>query len=165
MRTRLLVGLLTAVAVSMLWFFGPRTIKDSLEPEWKTRSEPQSAPIQVAMPREVDVVQGIGYVEPVSEVCRLAFKCDGVVDAVLVEIGQIVNKGDVIRIVTGNGGGTGNGGNPGGPGDPGSGPGAGGAGTPAQALSDGGSCPPGIYMPRSCSTAASGVCCIGTRSR
>jgi hypothetical protein len=64
-----------------------------------------------------------------------------------------------------NGGGTGNGGNPGGPGDPGSGPGDVGAGTPAQVLSDGGSCPPGIYMPRSCSTAASGVCCTGTRSR
>jgi hypothetical protein len=63
----------------------------------------------------------------------------------------------------GNGGGTGNGGNPGGPGDPGSGPGSdGGAVTPAQALSDGGSCPPGIYLPRSCSPSASGVCCTGT---
>jgi hypothetical protein len=37
---------------------------------------------------------------------------------------------------------------------------------PGSALSDGGSCPPAMYMPRSCSTAASGVCsCTGTRGR
>jgi multidrug resistance efflux pump len=41
-------------------------------------------------------VQGIGYVEPVSEIRRLAFKLDGVVRQCSVEVGQSVACGDVL---------------------------------------------------------------------
>ena len=85
--------MLTAVAASMLWFVGPRTVRESLQPELKTKSETS---LQAVPPPEIDVVKGIGYVEPISEIRRAAFKSDGVVDAVLVEVGQVIKQGDVL---------------------------------------------------------------------
>ncbi len=41
-------------------------------------------------------VQGIGYIEPASEVRRLAFKYPGVIAECRVEAGQMVKKGDVL---------------------------------------------------------------------
>jgi len=41
-------------------------------------------------------VQGIGYVEPVSEVRRLAFKHPGILGEYKVHIGQTVNAGDIL---------------------------------------------------------------------
>jgi HlyD family secretion protein len=39
-------------------------------------------------------VQGVGYVEPRTEVHRLVFKADGVIEKCLVEVGDSVKKGD-----------------------------------------------------------------------
>lgn len=44
-------------------------------------------------------VQGIGYVEPVAEIRRLAFKLDGVVRKCAVKVGQRVACGDVLMIL------------------------------------------------------------------
>jgi HlyD family secretion protein len=41
-------------------------------------------------------VQGIGYVEPAGEVRRLVFKIDGVIDECAVDLGDRVNRGDVL---------------------------------------------------------------------
>ncbi len=43
-------------------------------------------------------IQGIGYIEPVSEVRRLAFKHPGVLGEYKVQIGQLVNVGDTLAV-------------------------------------------------------------------
>lgn len=43
-------------------------------------------------------IQGIGYVEPASEVLRLVFKHPGILGDYKVEIGQPVNKGEVLAL-------------------------------------------------------------------
>ncbi len=43
-------------------------------------------------------IQGIGYVEPISEVRRLAFKHPGILGEYKVEIGQHVGTGDILAI-------------------------------------------------------------------
>jgi HlyD family secretion protein len=44
-------------------------------------------------------VQGIGYVEPVTEVRRLVFKSNGVIDQCLVEVGQRVETGRSLMVL------------------------------------------------------------------
>lgn len=39
-------------------------------------------------------IQGIGYVEPASEIRRLVFKIDGVIESCPIELGQSVKRGD-----------------------------------------------------------------------
>jgi multidrug resistance efflux pump len=41
-------------------------------------------------------VHGVGYLEPASEVRRLVFKVNGVIDRCLVDVGSSVQKGDVL---------------------------------------------------------------------
>ncbi|HUY34130.1 MAG TPA: DUF4214 domain-containing protein [Pirellulales bacterium] len=53
---------------------------------------PQAGPL-IVMPPPGITVQGIGYVEPVSEVRRLAFKVDGVVERCPVQVGDWVTHG------------------------------------------------------------------------
>ena len=43
-------------------------------------------------------IQGIGYVEPVSEIRRLAFKHPGILGKYIVEIGQEVKTGDTLAV-------------------------------------------------------------------
>ena len=48
---------------------------------------------QPASPR---VIRGVGYVEPVSEVRKLTFKMDGVIETCPVDVGQLVEAGDTL---------------------------------------------------------------------
>ncbi|HET6880278.1 MAG TPA: efflux RND transporter periplasmic adaptor subunit [Pirellulales bacterium] len=45
---------------------------------------------------EERTIQGLGYVEPVSEVRRLVFKVDGVIDRCPVDVGQRVSSGEAL---------------------------------------------------------------------
>jgi len=88
--------ILAAIGAVGVWIVGPQAIKEKVELEWKARLMPATPAVRPAPPPEVEVVRGIGYVEPVSEVRRLVLKVDGVLDAVLVEIGQRVKQKDVL---------------------------------------------------------------------
>ncbi|MBX3415942.1 MAG: HlyD family efflux transporter periplasmic adaptor subunit [Pirellulales bacterium] len=46
-----------------------------------------------------ELIRGIGYIEPVSEVRRLVFKVDGVIGRLAVEVGQEIRKGDVLAVL------------------------------------------------------------------
>lgn len=54
--------------------------------------------IAVSAHAEQRWIQGIGYVEPASEVLRLAFKHPGILGEYKAEIGQLVNKGETLAI-------------------------------------------------------------------
>src|SRR5436309_2454711 len=60
----------------------------------KSSPSPEGAPAVAGPPARW--VQGVGYVEPVSEVRRLSFKGNGVIGRCLVEVGQDVRRGDVL---------------------------------------------------------------------
>lgn len=53
-------------------------------------------------PREQRWIQGIGYVEPSSEIRRLAFKHPGILGEYKVQIGQHVKAGDVLAVQQNN---------------------------------------------------------------
>jgi HlyD family secretion protein len=44
-------------------------------------------------------VQGVGYLEPVGEVRRLAFKINGVIGRCLADVGQTARQGDVLMVL------------------------------------------------------------------
>ncbi|MGD9715154.1 MAG: HlyD family secretion protein [Thermomicrobiales bacterium] len=50
-------------------------------------------------PAAIEIVRGIGYVEPASEIRRLVFKIDGVIDQMAVEVGQFVHAGEVLAVL------------------------------------------------------------------
>lgn len=43
-----------------------------------------------------NVVRGIGFVEPATEIRRLSFPVTGVIDVCLVDVGQVVERGDLL---------------------------------------------------------------------
>ncbi len=65
------------------------------------RNSPSASPdlggaLPVPAPAGPACVQGVGYVEPRTEVRRLCFKADGVIGKCLVEVGAFVHKGDLL---------------------------------------------------------------------
>jgi len=92
----ILTAILAAIVAFAVWLVGPQAIKEKVELEWKARSTTAAPAVQPTPPPEVEVVRGIGYVEPVSEVRRVVFKVDGVIEAVTVEVGQQVKQKDVL---------------------------------------------------------------------
>lgn len=58
-----------------------------------TEDASQMSEVTLPTPR---VVRGLGYVEPVTEVRRLVFKIDGVIETVAVQLGQRVRAGELL---------------------------------------------------------------------
>jgi HlyD family secretion protein len=67
-------------------------------PKGGAMGDPVSAPSSTSQPAdtESESVQGVGYVEPITEVRRLVFRASGVIDECKVEVGQVVHKNDVL---------------------------------------------------------------------
>lgn len=94
MNKLLAVSVLLATGSAVAWFSGA----DKLVLRSGEASPPESARSGTT-PRptdEIQLVRGIGYVEPASEIRRLVFKVDGVIDSVHVAVGQTVDAGAVL---------------------------------------------------------------------
>ena len=62
-----------------------------------TASSPEQTPASTRLePGDSGVIEGIGYVEPASEVRQLSPKTGGVVKECYVKVGDVVRKGDPI---------------------------------------------------------------------
>jgi multidrug resistance efflux pump len=83
-----------AIGALAIWLVAPQAIKDKAAMERRATSATPAD--QTISPPEIEVVRGIGYVEPVTEVRRLTFKVDGVIEALMVEVGQRVKQKDVL---------------------------------------------------------------------
>lgn len=57
---------------------------------------PVSVPEKTPAKAAPHIVRGIGFVEPTTEIRRLFFRADGVIDACAVEVGQTARRGDVL---------------------------------------------------------------------
>ena len=57
---------------------------------------PVSGPEKTPAKAAPHIVRGIGFVEPTTEIRRLFFRADGVIDACAVEVGQTARRGDVL---------------------------------------------------------------------
>jgi len=66
-----------------------------LAPKAQPDREPVASGPQHSSPRRREI-QGIGYVEPATEVWRLVFKIDGVIETCAVEVGRRVKRGDLL---------------------------------------------------------------------
>jgi HlyD family secretion protein len=88
------VLLASGASSAVLWGPGREYVgrgKDSPPPA-KSRDEARE-------PKESPVVQGIGYVEPASDVRNLSFKGGGVIGKCLVEVGKKVRAGDLLMVL------------------------------------------------------------------
>jgi multidrug resistance efflux pump len=64
---------------------------------WRQHREaPQPETSITAVGAAPQIVRALGYVEPISEIRRLVFKVDGVIEECRVAVGQSVKKGDVL---------------------------------------------------------------------
>jgi multidrug resistance efflux pump len=83
----LLSTVIVAGSAAAFWLSGV------LQSQWNAVSErPIAAP-----PRETPgVIRVIGYVEPVSEIRKLTFEADGVVERCLVHVGQVIETGEIL---------------------------------------------------------------------
>jgi HlyD family secretion protein len=66
---------------------------------WFIGDSPEQVPTARLEPDGGSVIEGIGYVEPVSEVRRLSPKTGGVIKACYIKVGDLVRKGDPILIL------------------------------------------------------------------
>ena len=86
---RFLFGILSAAAISgPLWMY-------SLGATRSGKSGPADAATQTP-PRSLDSIQGIGFVEPVSEVRKLVFKANGVIARCHADLGRAYKKSAVL---------------------------------------------------------------------
>jgi HlyD family secretion protein len=86
---RLLPGILFAAAISgPLWMYSQGATRSG-----KSRPADATTPTP---PRSPDSIQGIGFVEPVSEVRRLVFKANGVIARCRVDLGRAYKKGELL---------------------------------------------------------------------
>jgi ABC exporter DevB family membrane fusion protein len=84
---RLLLITLAALSGSSLTFLVWQPIAGS--PEQVPTSHPSISPSSSA-------IEGIGYVEPASELRKLMFRADGVIRSSIVKAGDVVRKGDLL---------------------------------------------------------------------
>jgi multidrug resistance efflux pump len=99
MKTRLLCSLLfVGVAGGAASWYLPQLLRDvsseGREREAHPIAHPDSLEVEAAQ-----WVQGPGHVEPRSEVRRLVFKVDGVIEECRVEVGDRVRKGAVLMVL------------------------------------------------------------------
>ncbi|MEQ8667665.1 MAG: efflux RND transporter periplasmic adaptor subunit [Pirellulales bacterium] len=93
MKTTLGVIVLLGLASVTVWSSG------ALDPLLAHHQET----VRAASPEKPTTIRALGYVEPVSELRRLVFKMDGVIDACLVEVGQQVKKDDLLMTLRNQG--------------------------------------------------------------
>jgi len=79
-KTTIVIGLVMLATLGFWWRF-VRSFPTAIKPD---------------VPEMELWIQGVGYVEPASEVRRLAFKSMGVIEACAVEVGKAVTKGDIL---------------------------------------------------------------------
>lgn len=85
------VALVAALALALSgWLCGMPEAKVRADHSYVASGRPGESP------RRQREIQGIGYVEPASEVRRLVFKIDGVIGSCAVEVGQHVSRGAVL---------------------------------------------------------------------
>src|SRR4051812_48737126 len=87
MKTMIVIVLIACGGLGIVWGAG-----------WLTQGKSQmpTAAEEMSTLRPINVVRGIGYVEPASDLRRMVFKIDGVVANVAVDVGQKVKEGDVL---------------------------------------------------------------------
>ena len=88
MKTLLLLSsAIVAGGTAAFWLAGARQSQWTGAPERSIPAKPEESPM---------VIRVIGYVEPVSEIRRLTFKADGLIESCRVRVGQSVEAGDVL---------------------------------------------------------------------
>jgi HlyD family secretion protein len=89
----LFMSFVVAGSAFAFWIAGAvPTLKD--EPQ-----RPRNAPRQTALS---SAIHGVGYVEPASEIRKLTFKIDGVIESCPVQVGHAVNAGSVLCTLRNN---------------------------------------------------------------
>src|SRR6516165_10782468 len=83
----LLSTVIVAGSTAAFWVSGV------LPSQWNAVSE---RPIAAPTRETPGVIRVIGYVEPVSEIRKLTFEADGVIERCLVHVGQLVEPGEIL---------------------------------------------------------------------
>jgi multidrug resistance efflux pump len=95
MKKQICLSVLALLPISAAAFLGSRERPNNLS-EAANPGPQTSSSFPDARPGTSVWVQGVGYVEPRTEVHRLVFKTDGVIAKCLVEVGDAVKKGDLL---------------------------------------------------------------------
>jgi multidrug resistance efflux pump len=88
MRTLLLLSsAIVTAGTAAFWLAGASQSQWTWAPERSVRAKPEKSRM---------VIRVLGYVEPISEIRRLTFKADGLIESCPVRVGQSVEAGDVL---------------------------------------------------------------------
>ncbi|MCI0463537.1 MAG: HlyD family efflux transporter periplasmic adaptor subunit [Gemmataceae bacterium] len=89
MKTRMRLLLVPLVPVTALLVYQPGLVRRSAAPE----------PASAVGGKAGQWIQGVGYVEPVSEVRRLTFKGNGVIGECRVRVGDLLQAGQILMVL------------------------------------------------------------------
>ena len=82
-----LTAFLATGGAAAFWFAGALPVAN---PATQTTAVPSLQPVSPKM------IRAVGYIEPVSEIRKLTFKVDGVIESCKVQIGQTVEAGEIL---------------------------------------------------------------------
>jgi multidrug resistance efflux pump len=83
----LLISIVALGSTAAFWMAGAMPMRWGVAPDHVAPAKLRASP---------DVVRVVGYVEPVSEIRKLTFKADGVIDTCRVHVGQSVEAGEIL---------------------------------------------------------------------
>ncbi len=100
MNMLLVASVLVAAGGAIAWLGGAERLVGNATPAVPGTETSAEKPLPISSAgsdrSDVNVVRGIGHVEPISEIRRPVFKVDGVTDTVAVSVGQQVAAGALL---------------------------------------------------------------------